>query len=339
MDDKKVNLTSAEIGTLWSSYQSYNMQFYILQFMLKYIEDQDIHSVVKYGYDISAKNLEKLQVVLEQEEFVEPVGFSEDDVHMNAPWLFTDMFCLTYVNFMAKVGLATYSAALTMCNRKDIREYFTTAVKETGELFNQSMDIALNKGISARHPYIEVPKETDFVDSKNYYNGLNPFSEKRPLNAIEMSHLYANVLSNAVGMKLCLAFAQTSPSKEVQEYMLRLKEVSKKHSKIFTDKLLKEDIEVPQLPDVGVSGSTTQTFSDKMIMFQMTIVISTGIGNYATAAAASQRTDLAVDYERLSLEVARLAKTGSDIMIKHNWLEQPPGTFNRDQLAKNKSTE
>lgn len=137
-------------------------------------------------------------------------------------------------------------------------------------------------------------------------------------------------MTNALGIKLCLAFAQTSPLKEIQDFMLRGKEISQKHIKIFADILLKDDIETPQLPDAAVSNSTTQTFSDKLMMFHMTLLTAAGIGNYATAGAASQRSDLILNYERLSVEVTRLAKSGSDIMIQHSWLEQPPGTKNRE---------
>lgn len=144
-----------------------------------------------------------------------------------------------------------------------------------------------------------------------------------------------NVLINSVGTKLCLAFAQTSPKKEVQDFLLRAKEISQKHIKIFVDLLLKDNIQTPNNSDVSISYSTTQTFSDKLIMFQISQLVAAGIGNYATSAATSQRNDLVLNYERLSLEVARLAKTGADIMIKHNWLEQVPGTKNREKLARN----
>ncbi|MDA6082981.1 DUF3231 family protein, partial [Escherichia coli] len=75
-----------------------------------------------------------------------------------------------------------------------------------------------------------------------------------------------------------------------------------KHIKIFSDILLQNDIPTPRLPDVSVSNSVTQTFSDKLIMFHMSLISAAGTGNYATAAAASQRSDLAMNYERLSIE-------------------------------------
>ncbi len=336
MSDKMIHLTSGEIASLWTGYMNDSMAKCVLSFMLKHIEDPDIKPVVQFAYDLSSSHLEQLLTIFEQDNYAKPNGFTERDVNMNAPWLYTDIFCLSYVNQMAKVGMLIYSGFVSMSDREDIRYYFTQALNESTKLFNQSIEIALSKGVNVRHPYIEVPKETNYVQSKKYMSGLNPLNQKRPLNAIEISHLCMNIETNAIGLKLCLSFAQTSPTKEVQDYMLRGKEVSKKHVKIFSETLLQDEIETPKVPDFGVSDSTTQTFSDKLMMFHMSLIVSAGVGNYATAAAASQRSDLMVDYERLSLEVSRLAKSGADIMIKNNWFEQPPGTKDREKLARNK---
>lgn len=336
MNKDFIHLTSSEIGVLWTNYMNDSMSKCILGFMLKDVDDPDVKPIIQHAYHLSSTHLEKLISIFENEQFAVPNGFTEKDVNKNAPWLFTDTFCLTFVNHMARIGMIAYSGFLAVSYREDVCDYFLQALKETGDLYHQSLKIALLKGVNARHPYIEVPKETDYVDSKKYYSGLSPFTSKRPLNAVEISHLYLNTMTNTIGIKLCLAFAQTSPYKEVQDFLLRSKEVSQKHSKIFIDTLLKDEIETPQLPDVAISDSTTQTFSDKLIMFLLSLLIASGIGNYATAAAASQRSDLAINYERLSLEVSRLAKSGTDIMIKHNWLEQVPGIKDREKLARNK---
>ena len=39
-------------------------------------------------------------------------------------------------------------------------------------------------------------------------------------------------------------------------------------------------------------------------------------------------------YNRLSLEIQKLSEDGADIMIKNQWLEQPPMAPNRKDLAK-----
>lgn len=336
MNEKKPSLTSAEIGSLWTSYMNDCLATCMTGHMLKYVEDPEIKPIIQSAYDISIRHQEQLRTIFNQEAFAIPTGFSEQDVNMNAPRIFSDVFCLTYVNNMAKIEMVTYSGFVAMSLREDIRNYFTQALTESAQVYNQSASIALTKGISIRPPSIEVPKETDYVDSKKYLSGLNPFNDKRPVNAVEISHLHMNVKTNTLGFKLSLAFAQTSPSKDVQDYMLEGKDIAQKHMKKFADILLNDNIQMPHSPDVGVSHSTTQTFSDKLMMFHMSVISAAGIGNYATAAAASQRLDLAMNYERFSVEIAGFAKSGADLMIKHNWLEQPPGTMGREELARNK---
>lgn len=229
MNENNIHLTSSEIGSLWSNYMSDSLSKYILGFMLKHIQDQDIMPVVQRAYDISVNNLETMSNIFKNEDFAMPIGFNDQDVDMNASWLFTDEFCLTYVNHMTRVGLLAYSGFLADSYRKDICLYFSEGLSETKELSQQSLEVALNKGINARPPYIEVPAEADYVDSKKYYSGLNPMSEKRPLNAIEISHLYLNILTNSIGVKLSIAFAQSSPTKEVQDFMIRAKDTAQKH--------------------------------------------------------------------------------------------------------------
>ncbi|WP_010530208.1 DUF3231 family protein [Lentibacillus jeotgali] len=333
MNEANIPLTSSEIGSLWTGYMNDSMSKQVLGFMLKHIQDEDIKPVVQYAYDISSNHLNTLVPIFENEQFTIPNGFTEQDVNMNAPWLFSDTLCLMYVNHMAKAGMLIYSGFVSMSYRDDVCNYFVQALNDTSNLYKQSLETGLSKGLIARHPYMEVPKETDYVDSKKYLIGLNPFSDKRPLNAVEISHLYQNILTNSIGMHLCIAFAQTSPSKDVQDYMIRGRDISKKHLKIFTDTLLQDDVESAQ-SNVSVSGSTTQTFSDKLMMFHMNLLISAGMGNYSTAASTSQRSDLMINYERLSFEISRLAKSGANIMIKHNWLEQPPGIKDPKKLAK-----
>ena len=111
--------------------------------------------------------------------------------------------------------MITYGGFVGMSFREDVRVYFSESLTKTNQLYNETIKIAASKGINARAPYIEVPKENDYIDSKKYMSGLNPFNDTRPLNAIEIAYLYMNVMTNAMGVKLCLAFAQTSPSKEV----------------------------------------------------------------------------------------------------------------------------
>ena len=337
MNENQVKLTSSEIAAIWTSYINNSMAKCILSYFLKHVEDEDIRTVVQFIYDTAITNLEKLTHLFKEEALPIPIGFTNEDVNTNAPRLYTDTFMLTYLNHMARVGLLTYSGYISASARKDVRTHFIKGLEKLSELYDRSSDVALSKGIFVRAPYIAYPTTTDYVDSKKYLSGFSLFIKERPLNTIEISHLFINMQTNLIGSKLAISFAQTSPIENIQQWMLRGRDISKKHVKIFTAILIDNDIQPPMSSDVAITDSTVPPFSDKLSMFHMTLLSASGMGNYASAAAASQRSDLVTNYERLSLEIGQYAKDGANIMIQNSWLEQPPGTLDKAALTKKKN--
>jgi Protein of unknown function (DUF3231) len=336
MDDKRILITSSEIAALWTTYMNNSMSIQILNYFLSKVEDTEIKAIIEKGHNISDKLLGQITEVFQKEKIPIPNGFSESDVNLNAPRLFTDSFMITYGNHMSKAGMLGYSGFLAMSARKDIRALFLNALHMTADLYDESSEVLLEKGLYVRSSYIEYPEQKDYVDSKKYLSGLNPFSNKRPLNSVELSHLNMNIQNNVIGAKLSVAFAQSSPRKEVIKLMLQGKEISEKHVKIFSKTLLDNNTQPPISADVAITNSTAEVFSDKLIIFHQGLLTASGTGNYATAAAASQRSDLILNYERLSLEIAQYAKDIAYLMIQNEWLEQPPGTLDKVKLAQQK---
>lgn len=336
MTENHIQLTSAEIASIWTGYMNDSMSKCVLSYFLKTVEDEEIKAIVQYAYDLSSIHIEKLTAIFQKEQIPTPTGFTHDDVNLNASRLYTDPFILTYINHMAKLGLLGYSGFVSMSARDDIRAYYREALSETSELFERSSKVLLSKGLFIRAPYIAYPTKTDFVDSKKYLSGFSLFSKQRPLNAVEISHLYMNIQTNIIGSKLAQSFGQISSKEKIQKWMLRGRDISKKHVKVFTNTLIDNNIQPPVSSDTAITNSTAPPFSDKLTLFHMGFMSAAGTGNYATAAAASQRSDLILNYERLSFEVAQYAKDGLDIMISNDWFEQPPGTLDQDKLTKKK---
>lgn len=337
MENKEqIKLVSSELAALWSAYINDSMCLCFLQYFKEKNEDIEIAPAIEKASSMAISHLQKLRILFEKEGIPLPNAFSKTDVHLDAPRLYNDVFFLMFIQNMGRVGMLTYSGAVVMSARRDIRHYFKHVLEESAELYDLSVEIGLQKGTLVRAPFIPYPKQIDFVDKKNYLSGFHLFSEKRPLSAVEISHLHMNTQTNILGERIALSFAQVSPNKDVQKYMMRGKEISAKHVKIFSDTMLQNDIHSPISASELVTNSTVPPFSDKLMVFFMSLLTTAGIGNYAVAASASQRNDLVVNYERLSLEIGQYAKDGADLMIKHGYLEQPPGTMNKEKLARTK---
>ncbi|MFD1171070.1 DUF3231 family protein [Oceanobacillus picturae] len=331
--EHNLRLTSAEISVIWSAYQNNSFSVCVLEYFSANVDDLDVKLILKFALDISQKNFEMSKEILEKANQPIPVGFTKEDVSSSAPRLFSDAFYLYYLKNMAKVGLSVYGVALATSAQSDVRFLLSQAIQTSTELYNKTAETLLSKGLFIRPPYLSTPDTVDFVDKNKYLGGLLNFNN-RPLNVIEITHIGANIDANTVGKVLLIGLAQVAKSKKVSDYCTRGSEIAKKDMKVLQDILTNDDIPSPSSSDLEITDSTISPFSDKLIMFHTTLLIGSSISNYATSSAASLRKDLAAAYLRITAESAQFAKDGIDIMIKNEWMEQPPQVPDHKDLAK-----
>ncbi|WP_160141743.1 DUF3231 family protein [Salicibibacter halophilus] len=330
-------LTASEIGCLWLTYISNSMLRCVYIYGLQHNKDEDIHPLLQGAYEKTGQDMETIRTIFEAENIPIPVGFTEQDVNTKANALFDDTFFLDYLNKVGKISNTQYATFQSISTRSDIRAFFVQCLLSASRLYDQTTETMLEKGLLIRPPHISPPQQVDFVDRKQYKHGFSLVSDKRPLNVIEISHLYTNVETNLLGIMICTGFGQTAKSQKVRNYMLRGKDIAKKHVQLFGEKLVNSDIQAPMTWDAAVRQSTDPPFSDKLMMFHINVLIQASIGRYGVAAGSSIRNDLAGMYTRLSAEIAAYAEDGAEILIENEWLEEPPRAADRDKIIKKKS--
>ncbi|PLS06678.1 DUF3231 family protein [Neobacillus cucumis] len=235
---------------------------------------------------------------------------------------------------MARHGLTAYGAALSSCTRSDILELFSSAIDLTRELYFKSLNISLEKGLYARPAYIPIPDKVEFIEKKGYLTGW--FGERRPINSLEIMHFYENMQRNSVGKALLLGFAQVAGLKEVQNYMISGANIASKVVEVLAHILSEENISESPTYDSEVLKSTTPPFSDKLMMFQVSMLTGMSLGYYGTATGTVARRDLGSKFIRLFLEGVQFAEDGANIMIEHGWMEKPPSSIDEFEIAKSK---
>ncbi|WP_113926823.1 DUF3231 family protein [Bacillus sp. P14.5] len=335
MSDHSTKLTSGELATLWTTFQNDTSSLCMTEYFITKCEDPEIKELLLLTQNASSEHVDFLQDLYVKEQIPIPAGFSlENDVNPDAPRMYEDIFFLMFMRQMAKVGMITYSGAMSLAVREDIMNFYQGCLSFTSDLYQKTTATALKKGVLVRPPYIPYPKGIGFVEEKDYFSGsLNPFTEKRPLNAIEISHLFMNTETNLLGNMLTTSFAQMAETPEVKDFMVRAQQIAQKHIKILGKTLVDSDMQAPMSWDTNVQDSTSSVFSEKLMMFIVSLVMSAGIGNYGIAASASMRLDVASNYLRMAVESGRLGKSGADIMIKYGWLEEPPQSPDRKKLV------
>ncbi|MGG1517899.1 DUF3231 family protein [Paenibacillus oryzisoli] len=330
-----IKLTASELGTLWTTYINDTMAKCILSYFFQKAEDLEIKHVVESALRISVNHLESLKRLFKEEDFPIPQGFTDHDVNVHAKRLFSDSFSLYYLKNMSKVGITTFGVAFSMATRADIRAFFHDCTMHTIALDQKVTELLLAKGLYVRPPSIPTPHLIEFVSDKSFLSGgFFGFGDKRPLLSIEIAQLFSNIHTNALGKALLMGFSQVVKSPEIHKYFITGKEISSKHVKVFSDVLLDDDIPTPMTWDADVSDSTDPPFSDKLMLFHVSLLIAAGTANYGVSAAACPRKDLATSYVRLAAEIATYAENGALLMIKNSWLEEPPQNPDRDALRR-----
>ena len=325
-------LTAPEIANLWTHYIRETQSVCINKYVLNSIEDSEIKSILEYALGLSHKHLETLTHIFNKENFPIPLGFTENDVNLEAPPLFSDIFWLIYLHDMDMHGLSGYSIAFSTSIRSDVSKHFYRCNIEAMEIYEKTLDLLLSKGVYHRPPCISIPENVDFVKSQNFITGW--LGERRPLSCIEINNVSYNLEKSIMAKTLLLGFSQVGKSQKVRQFLARGVDIAQKHIEIFSSVLHEDNLPSPPMLDSYVTNSTTAPFSDKLMMYHTGFLFNVAVAYYGVALATSMRPDLATHCERAILEDIKAGEDWMNIMIKHGWLEQPPQAEDRKELAR-----
>ncbi|MGG3468736.1 DUF3231 family protein [Neobacillus pocheonensis] len=327
---RHTRLTSSELATLWNTYVADTMGKCMLLHFKETVEDKKTEEIIDYSLGIAENHIETITDLFQKEQIAIPQGFGANDIHKNAPRLFSDEFYLRYLEHMGRTGLSTYSLAKAIASRKDIRELYKLWYSQTEMMYDLAVDLSLEYGIYVRSPYMDYPDEVLFVEDNEFLGQI--FGKKRPLLAIEIAHLGTNIEVCHIGQTILLGFSQVAKSQEIRNFFQRGSNIGKKQITTFFEILKDSNTSYPSTWDALITGSIEPPFSDKLMLFHANLLSAIAIADFGTAIGGSVRKDIGINYARLIAELASYAEDGAKMMIKERWLEKPPQTHDRDKL-------
>lgn len=333
-DKTKIRLTAAEMSGLWTQYINDSLATCVNRYFLEHVTDEEARPVIEYTLDTSKQNLKLIGEIFKKEQFPIPIGFTEADVNIKAPKLFSDTFMLVYLRHFSILAMAASSAMLGVVTRADVVDIHKRVLQKSVDLQDMTSKIMLEQGTYIRPPFISIPDKVDFVKKQQFLTGF--FGKKRSLTSVEITHLFLNIQTNYIGKTLITGLAQVAEKEEVKQLLLRGKKMAQKHVEIFSKYLLDEDLPAPMGWDTAITDTTAKVFSDKLITFHVSGMIAAGIGNYGAAMAASPRRDLGARYASLVPEITLYAEDCANLMINKGWMEELPQTDDRDGLITGK---
>jgi hypothetical protein len=319
---KPNTLTAAEVSALWLQYMGDSMAICVYKYFLNIVENKEIKPILEFALQLAESHITKITEFLKSANFQIPIGFTENDVNVNAPRLFSDPFLVFYSYIMTIHGLTAYSLAISNTERQDIQNYFFDCSASSKELFQQIVKLAKTLPKYTSVPSIPSPHGAKFMESPGFISNL--IGDKRPLNSSEISTLFFNSTKTGFVSSLSLAFSQVAVREDVRNFMLKNVKLAGKDAEGFDAILQQDHLPIPKKWDDEITDSTVSPFSDKLLMFHAAFLVNAALTYYGASLGSSLRSDLIVTYSKVFTHAMEAGAISFNIMVKHGWMEKQP---------------
>ncbi|MDY0942367.1 DUF3231 family protein [Priestia megaterium] len=139
-----VRLSSPEIGGLWGVYIQETMSVCLLNYFLHHLKDNEIKPILQKSLHISQTHITQIKDIFSKENIPLPDGFTEEDIKLSARPLFYDLFALSFVYSMSRMGMANLGFVTSTVARSDVLAFFTNALNQATELYAESTTLMFN---------------------------------------------------------------------------------------------------------------------------------------------------------------------------------------------------
>ena len=319
---ESIPLTASELGYLWTGYAINEMSEWFLAVFREQAQDKDVKEVYTYAIKVSNKIINTRSQLLSNDGYPIPVGFSDKDIDMNSPPLFSDRFLLHYLCIGARLGLEFHARSLALATRLDVRQYHTECLQSCIQLNDKIVDIMLKKGMDWRSPHLVAPKHPEKIQKISYLHGW--IGDTRPQNSFEMANLYHIIELLVLIETLCTAFTQTADSEDVRDLLEKGCSIINHHNNELTELLKKDDLPIPPSFVAEITNSKDKIFSDRIMLCHLSGLFGSLLSQYGFAVGCVIKNDMAKTYLTLIANGGLFAEKMTRFLIEKEWLEKIP---------------
>lgn len=327
-------LNASEVGSLWLTYQEKTLIMRILEYFMKHSDDEEGRNILGGLWQELNYYVLQMEKVFEEQGMPKPIGFTKADVNLEAPNLYDNGFDIMFIRILKEVSMGMYTMNMNMTYNDQVATIYEGLTTVTQKIYKLATLYLLQKGILSLPPKVTMPRKVEFIQNKSYMSGFNPFSDKRPLNTLEIGVIHHAIESNNIGLQLITGFAQCAENKDVKQYFVKGMELCKKQIKIFEKILLSSDVHFSATSGSTVTTSTIAPFSDKLMMHCIFLLNGfSQVGN-SFGAFFTLRNDVTMHNALIAKDIFLYGQEGIEIKIKHGWFEEPPQMEDRRGIIK-----
>jgi len=122
--EHKTRLTSTEIGILWIQYVGDTMSRCVDKVHVSQVQDDQIRSLYQDAISLIENTTTQISQMFQNEGIPLPQGFTDDDINLDAPPLYSAIYSLQYFKFKMNLRMVVNGLGMAESTRVDVRKLY-----------------------------------------------------------------------------------------------------------------------------------------------------------------------------------------------------------------------
>ena len=313
------DLTAAEISHLLVSYMNNTMAYHVTDAFFKQANNLEVREMLKFALEIADEEVRGAERFLTKDNRSLPEQFTKADVDFEQKY-YSDNYVVLLKYMLAQDALPVYGLSLSTSINPEVRDFYKKILNKTAQLVDMCMTLMVKHELN--QPMVYIPKqELHKIEQQSYLGKL--FGRNRPLVAPEVLQLQTTFQSTDIFRLILQSFCQTKSSELSTHFERGVKMCNDQLSEIVH---IFEKYELPRLKtfDSDVYTDLEAPFSDRLMLFKISMITSANASKYGAAASATLRKDIGATFVKLAGQVLLYAEDTGNLLIKHRMLDEAP---------------
>ena len=140
-------LSASEVGTLWLTYQEKTMILRMLEYFIEKADDPRAKNITGGLWESLNSYVIEMEKIFQEQGMVKPVGFTKEDVNLEAPKLYDNGFDVMLVRILKGVSMGMYTINMNMAYNNQLMKLYEGLTSTTQRVYILATQYLLEKGI------------------------------------------------------------------------------------------------------------------------------------------------------------------------------------------------
>ncbi|WP_026575673.1 DUF3231 family protein [Bacillus sp. UNC438CL73TsuS30] len=310
-----------EFGFLWYLQSSSNMVNIFLKNLIDTAEDKDLRGVLDEINSLSTFQEKEATKLLNDSGYNETPFFSEVDLYNSSVKLFTDQLIIEILKHITGNGMRILASQYAELGDMNVKKFFSELLTKMIQIDESLLGLLKEKNLLQNSPFLYTKAHER--ESK-LFKVIS--TQLRPLNAVELGHMYSALQCNNVGVALCAAFADLVKDEESKQLINDGKKLAFHQAAALSDILRENGVSTTTGLESFVHSVDESPFSDKLMTNLLMFLNPIGIITLQNAAVSSYKKNHVKILHELIEQVQSFSEKGFKLLVNKGWFIEPPVT-------------